>query len=97
MSFGAFMMIIRSQYYPYLLTYFQMPAFRAQITTGATTTINQITGRMLDNIKLPVPEKNELNSFILFIEQVEKSKAAVQAALDKAQLLFDSLMQEYFG
>ena len=76
MSFGAFMMIIRSQYYPYLTTYFQMPAFRAQITTGATTTINQITGRMLDNVKLPVPGKTELESFISFIEQVDKSKVA---------------------
>ena len=74
MSFGAFMMIIRSQYYPYLMTYFQMPAFRAQITTGATTTINQITGRMLDNVKLPVPEKTELDNFISFIEKVDKSK-----------------------
>ena len=97
MSFGAFMMIIRSQYYPYLMTFFQMPAFRAQITTGATTTINQITGRMLDNVKLPVPEKAELNSYISFIEQVDKSKTAVQKSLDKTQVLFDSLMQEYFG
>ena len=97
MSFGAFMMIIRSQYYPYLMTYFQMPAFRAQITTGATTTINQITGRMLDNVKLPVPEKTEMDNFSSFIEQVDKSKVAVQKALDEAQLLFNSLMQEYFG
>ena len=78
MSFGAFMMIIRSQYYPYLMTYFQMPAFRAQITTGATTTINQITGRMLDNVKLPVPEKTELDNFISFIEQVDKSKVVAE-------------------
>ena len=28
---------------------------------------------------------------------VEKSKAVVQKALDEAQLLFDSLMQQYFG
>ena len=74
MSFGAFMMIIRSRYYPYLMTFFQMPAFRAQITTGATTTINQITGRMLDNVKLPVPDESELDSFVAFIEQVDKSK-----------------------
>lgn len=32
-----------------------------------------------------------------FVRQVDKSKVAVQAALDKTQLLFDSLMQEYFG
>ncbi|MDX8417562.1 restriction endonuclease subunit S [Absicoccus intestinalis] len=97
MSFGAFMMIIRSHYYPYLMTYFQLPAFRAQIKTGATTTINQITGRMLNNVKVPVPKEPELESFISFMEQVDKSKVAVQAALDKTQLLFDSLMQQYFG
>ncbi len=97
MSFGAFMMIIRSRYYPYLMTFFQLPAFRAQITTGATTTINQITGRMLDNVKLPVPDEAELDSFVSFIERVDKSKVEVQKALDKTKLLMDSLMQEYFG
>ena len=37
------------------------------------------------------------NDFATFAEQVDKSKAVVQKALDKAQLLFDSLMQKYFG
>ena len=97
MSFGAFMMIIRSDYYPYLMTYFQMPAFRAQITTGATTTINQITGRMLDNVKLPIPDMDVINEFSDFVHQVDKSKVVVQKALDNTQVLFDSLMQKYFG
>ena len=35
--------------------------------------------------------------FADFVRQVDKSKAAVQASLEKAQLLFDSLMQQYFG
>lgn len=35
--------------------------------------------------------------FAAFVEQVDKLKAAVQKALDEAQLLFDSLMQKYFG
>ena len=35
--------------------------------------------------------------FAAFVGQVDKSKVAVQKALDEAQLLFDSLMQEYFG
>lgn len=97
MSFGAFMMIIRSQYYPYLLTFFQTSAFREQIATGATTTINQITGNMLNKVVLPVPDIETMNEFAAFCKQTDKSKVAVQAALDKAQLLFDSLMQEYFG
>ena len=97
MSFGAFMMIIRSAYYSYLITYFQMPAFRMQIATGATTTINQITGRMLDAVKLPVPDADTINQFANFVHQVDKSKVAVQKALDETQMLFDSLMQEYFN
>ena len=74
MSFGAFMMIIRSAYYSYLMTYFQMPAFRTQITTGATTTINQITGKILDAVKLPVPDLYTINEFSDFVNQVDKSK-----------------------
>lgn len=37
------------------------------------------------------------NKFAQFVEQVEKSKTQVQKSLDEAQLLFNSLMQEYFG
>ena len=96
MSFGAFMMIIRSKYYPYLMSYFQMDAFRRQIKTGATTTINQITGNMLNKISLPLPEMDDINEFAKFVEETDKLKFAVQQALDKAQLLFDSLMQKYF-
>lgn len=81
MSFGAFMLIIRSAYYPYLMTYFQMPAFRAQIVTGATTTINQITGRMLDNVKLPVPDMYVVNQFADFVNQVNKSKLVIKNLL----------------
>ena len=35
--------------------------------------------------------------YIAFVEQVDKSIIVVQKAMDEAQLLFDSLMQEYFG
>lgn len=35
--------------------------------------------------------------YIAFVEQTDKSKVAIQKALDEAQLLFDSLMQKYFG
>ena len=46
-------------------------------------------------IILPPIELQE--QFVSFVEQVDKSKVAVQKALDEAQLLFDSLMQKYFG
>ena len=37
------------------------------------------------------------NQFAEFVKQVDKSKVVVKKALDEAQILFDSLMQEYFG
>lgn len=46
-------------------------------------------------IILPPIELQE--QFAAFIEQTDKSKVAIQKALDEAQLLFDSLMQKYFG
>ena len=35
--------------------------------------------------------------FASFFPQVDKSKVVVQKALDEAQVLFDSMMQQYFG
>ena len=47
--------------------------------------------------KIVVPPIEAQEQFADFVKQVDKSKVAVQKALDEAQLLFDSLMQEYFG
>lgn len=44
-----------------------------------------------------VPDIELQNQFADFVHQVDKSKVAVQKALDETQMLFDSLMQEYFG
>ena len=44
-----------------------------------------------------VPPMELQEQFAAFVAQVDKSKVVVQKALDKAQMLFDSLMQEYFG
>ena len=74
MTFGAFMMIIRSQFPEYLTTYFRQDAFRNQIKTGATTTINQITSAMLNKVRLPLPPKQIVDKFAQFVEQTDKSK-----------------------
>ena len=44
-----------------------------------------------------VPPIEIQNQFADFVIQVDKSKVAVQKALEESQLLFDSLMQKYFG
>ena len=53
--------------------------------------------KTLNTIEIIVADINLQNQFAAFVEQVNKSKVEVQKALDQAQLLFDSLMQKYFG
>ena len=59
--------------------------------------ITRLTIAKLNVIKVIVPPIAIQEQFAKFVKQTDKSKAAVQKALDEAQLLFDSLMQKYFG
>ena len=47
-------------------------------------------------LEILVPPLELQEQFATFVEQVDKSKAAIQKSLNKLQILFDSLMQEYF-
>jgi type I restriction enzyme S subunit len=60
-------------------------------------TILGITSDDLKNTLIPLAPIKAQKDFETFVEQVDKSKFAVQKSLEKTQLLFDSLMQEYFG
>lgn len=91
-TFGAFMMIIRSRYYPYLKTYLELPYFRNQISTG-TSTINQITGKMLNDIQLPVPDMDAVSKFEVFVQQSDKSKLELKQAIEGVDLLIKSMIQ----
>lgn len=51
----------------------------------------------IKSLRIIVPPMEIQKEFAAFVEQTDKSKAAVQKALDEAQLLFDSLMQQYFS
>ena len=56
-----------------------------------------LTLKILGELEFIIPPMDKQDEFTHFVEQVDKSKVAVQKALDEAQLLFDSLMQKYFG
>ena len=47
--------------------------------------------------RIIVPPKSKQVEYADFIRQVDKSKVAVQKSLEETQLLFESLMQKYFG
>ena len=70
-------------------------AYKSEMSSGtayAALTISALKEMMVYDV--PHAEQEQ---FAAFVEQVDKSKATVQKALDETQLLFDSLMQQYFG
>ena len=56
-----------------------------------------INAQEMQSIGIYIPPIERQQEFVQFKNQTDKSKAAVQKALDETQLLFDSLMQEFFG
>ena len=52
---------------------------------------------MINSLEAFVPPMDLQIEFDTFCKQVDKSKVAAQKALDETKLLFDSLMQQYFG
>ena len=70
-----------------------------QIMVRAKKAVNQASINQQDvlSFRMFVPPLELQEQFAAFVEQADKSKVAVQKALDEAQLLFDSLMQKYFG
>ena len=48
-------------------------------------------------LKIPIPPIKLQNDFATFVQQIDKSKFSVQKSLEKAETLYKSLMQEYFG
>ena len=67
--------------------------------TGISRGVRQanISNKDILNLVAPIPPMELQQQFANFVEQIAKSKATVQKALDETQLLFDSLMQQYFG
>lgn len=52
---------------------------------------------MIKGFEIPVPPLELQQQFASFVQQIDKSKFVVQKSLEKAETLYKSLMQEYFG
>lgn len=82
----------------YIQKIISFPSFKKTIEDMAV-------GQTMPNLNVPIVSKFMIicppievqEQYYSFVEKTDKSKVAVQKALDEAQLLFDSLMQEYFG
>ena len=78
--------------------YMESPAGKEQFAAKNQSAVKAgLNFNSINSLRLIVPPMREQEDFINFINQVNKSKVAVQKALDETQKLFNSLMQQYFG
>ena len=78
----------------YIEVAFSVIDISEHITGSAQPKFNQakLNAMMFNNPPLELQKQ-----FAAFVAQIDKSKSAIQKSLDETQLLFDSLIQKYFG
>ena len=57
----------------------------------------KVNKEQVESFNLPLPPYELQKQFSNFVQQIDKSKFTVQKSLEKAETLYKSLMQEYFG
>ena len=81
-----FTYVLRSDFYlSYILAF------------SSRTNMPKVNKEQVESFNMPVPPIALQNNFASFVQQIDKSKFAVQKSLEKAETLYKSLMQEYFG
>lgn len=91
MTFGTFMMIIRSQYNPYLTWFFKSNEFRMQISRGENTMINQITRYMLDDISISFPPPEEQKSIVKKIDALSVETQRLSSLCERKVAALEAL------
>ena len=67
------------------------------IAVGSAKSMSNISKERLGQLSIILSPIELQNEFAIFVHQVDKLKAVIQEELKETQLLFDSLMQQYFG
>ena len=81
---------------------FFIEQFRMQVDNIKTSVASgsaqpQLPISTMNKILVLMPDLKLQKQFSRFITQIDKSKVAIQKSLAETQLLFDKLMQDYFG
>lgn len=84
-------------YMKYVLSSNSIRSMFSAVSTGTSGSMYNVSMEKFKSITIPLPPRKLQNQFATFVKQIDKSKINVQKALDETQLLFNSLMQKYFG
>ena len=91
MTFGTFMMIIRSPFNHYLSWFFKSKYFRAQIAGGENTMINQITRYMLDDVSLNLPPIQLQSELAYKLDELFAETKRLESVYQKKLIALDEL------
>jgi len=85
-TFGAFMSIVRTDLDKFLFYYFNSQVFKGQKGLFATSTINQLTSKMLNNLDIPIPpSKSKQTQIATYLDR--KTTEIDQLIADKKALV----------
>lgn len=79
----------------YLLRVLKTDSMRKKMA-GRGANIQNLNQKILATLRIPIPALVLQEEFEFFVKKVDKSKLIIQKALNETQLLFESLLQEYF-
>ncbi len=101
MTFGTFMMLVKSELNHYLIWFFKSNLFRSQIFKGEATQINQITRYILDDVSVPIPPKDQVaevaEHFSKIFLSTRKAQTTYEKKLRKLESLKQSMLQQAFS
>ena len=73
----------------------QLADIKGKIASGSAQP--QLPISTMNKIQILIPDVEVQKVFADFVKQVDKSKVVVKKSIEETQVLFDSLMQKYFG
>ena len=84
--------------YDVLFLYVMLQMSKDYLTEEINMALKGILSKSkLEEKEFVIPPIKQQKQFATFVTQVDKSKVAVQKSLEQTQMLFDSLLQQYFG
>lgn len=63
---------------------------------GKGATFKEISKKIVEDIKIPVPPLELQEKFAAIVEQIESEKSKIKSTIAETQTLFNALMSEYF-
>ena len=87
-----------SERYNSIYFMYMLMLLNAYIVKNSADTAKAALGmERIRKLNVSVPPMELQNQFADFVTSIDKSKSKIQKSLEETQLLFDSLMQKYFG